>query len=411
MRAEYIAGSVEGIRLRLAGRDTSLLMLFRMVGERFDEDRCLQIASSLTFTTLLAIVPVVTILLTVATAFPVYSTLVEGLHQFVLANLVPSSVNAVAAYAARFSRNAAGLTAAGIFFLGVTALMLMSTIEGAFNDIWRVTWQRRPLRRIIIYAAALLAGPVLIGASLSLTSYLITLSLDLVRPVTGGTGALLRAVPWLLTTAALSLLYLVVPNREVATRDALVGGLVAGTLFELMKHGFGFYVTHFPTDKLVYGAFAMVPIFLLWIYLSWLVVLGGAVLAAELPEWREQAVGARYAPGSDFVQALRALELLWRAGGGAVSTARLHAVVKLRIDRLEWMLAALAQAGYVERTGVTGWRLGAGAGTASVRDVYRLFVFDATAITGGVEARIGALIEAGGAGLEVPLAEFFAAAV
>src|ERR1035437_3125995 len=102
-----------------------------MVAERFDEDRCLQIASSLTFTTLLAIVPVVTVVLTMATAFPVFSSLIENVRQFVVANLVPSSVNAVAAYAERFSRNAAGLTAVGIFFLGITALMLMSTIEGA----------------------------------------------------------------------------------------------------------------------------------------------------------------------------------------------------------------------------------------------------------------------------------------
>lgn len=394
----------------MGGRDASLLMLFRRVGERFDEDRCLQIASSLTFTTLLAIVPVLTIVLTVASVFPFYSALVADLHQFVVASLVPSSVNAVAAYAERFSRNAAGLTAAGIFFLGVTAIMLMSTIEGAFNDIWRVTWQRRPLRRIVLYAAALVVGPLLIGASLSLTSYLITLSLDLMRPVAGATAALLRAVPLLLTTAALALLYRAVPNREVAGRDALVGGIVAGTLFELMKHAFGFYVAHFPTDQLVYGAFAVVPVFLLWIYLSWLVVLGGAALAAELPEWREQASGTRDAPGSDFVQALHALELLWHAGGGAVSTARLHAAVKLRIDRLEWMLAALAQAGYAERTGVTGWRLGAAAAAASVLDVYRLFVFDAAASAGaGIEARVAALLEAGAAGLARPLAEFFGA--
>jgi membrane protein len=402
----------------LAGKDASLLALARMVAERFDEDRCLQIASSLTFTTLLAIVPVVTIVLTVASAFPVYSSLIENVRHFVVANLVPSSVNAITDYAERFSKNAAGLTAVGIFFLGITALMLMSTIEGAFNDIWRITWQRRLLRRIVIYATALTLGPLLIGASLSLTSYLITLSLDLVSPTTSGHGALLRIVPLVLTTAALSLLYFVVPNREVAGRDALVGGIVAGALFEVMKHGFGFYVTHFPTDKLVYGAFAMVPIFLLWIYLSWLIVLGGAVLAAELPEWRENAFGARHVPGSDFFHALRALESLWRArgNGDAVSTSSLHAAVKLRVDRLEWMLAALAQAGYVERTGVTGWRLTRHVDAFTVRDVYHLFVFDLgmpeadQGARSGIEAKIHALADTGAAGMEVPLAQFFSEA-
>ena len=402
----------------MARKDASLLVLLRMAGERFDEDRCLQIASSLTFTTLLAIVPVVTVVLTVASAFPVYSSLIGNVQDFVVANLVPSSVNAITGYAEGFTKNAAGLTAVGIFFLGITALIMISTIEGAFNDIWRVTWQRRPLRRIVIYATALTVGPLMIGASLSLTSYLITLSLNIVSPAAGGPGALLSVVPPLLTTAALTLLYFVVPNREVAGRDALVGGIVAGALFEVMKHGFGFYVTHFPTDKLVYGAFAVVPIFLLWIYLSWVIVLGGAVLVAELPEWRESTVSARHVPGSDFFHALRALEVLWRArrSGDAVSTSQLHAAVRLRVDRLEWMLAALAQAGYVGRTGVTGWLLTRAAYAYTVGDVYRLFVFDfgtpaaAQQAAAGFEAKIRALADSGGAGMNVPLAQFFAEA-
>ena len=401
----------------MAVKDASLMVLLRMVCERFDEDRCLQVASSLTFTTLLAIVPVVTIALTVVSAFPVFSSLIENVRHFVVANLVPSSVNAVTGYTARFSTNAAGLTAVGILFLGVTALMLMSTIEGAFNDIWRVTWQRRLLRRVSMYLMVLTVGPLMIGASLSLTSYLITLSLNLVSQGPGGHGLLFKMVPLTLTTAALSLLYLVVPNREVAGRDALVGGIFAGALFETMKQGFGFYVTHFPTDKLVYGAFALVPIFLLWVYLLWLIVLGGAVLVAALPEWRENAVGARHAPGNDFFHALRALDLLWRArrSGEVVSTTRLHAAVRLRMDRLEWMLAALAQAGCVVRSGVTGWVLARDAGAFSVRDIYRLFVFDldlheTDREAGGLEARIRLLADRSGAGMDIPLAQFFSEA-
>ena len=149
----------------MAAKHATPLSLLRVVCERFDEDRCVQIASSLTFTTLLAIVPVVTIALTVVSAFPVFSALLGQVQHFVVVNLVPSSVNAITGYAERFSRNAAGLTAVGILFLGVTALMLMFTIEGAFNDIWRVTFQRRILRRVVIYAMMLVAGPVLIGAS------------------------------------------------------------------------------------------------------------------------------------------------------------------------------------------------------------------------------------------------------
>ena len=394
---------------------TSLPALLRIVCARFDEDRCMQIASSLTFTTLLAIVPVVTIILTMVSAFPVFSKLVANMQHFVVANLVPSSVDAVSIYAGRFAKNAASLTAAGIFFLGITGLLLLFTIEAAFNDIWRVTWQRRLLRRILISWGALLLGPIMIGGSLSLTSYLISLSVNLIQHTADVHILLLKAVPPLLTAAALSLLYFGVPNRAVAPRDALIGGVVAGLLFEAMKLGFGFYVTHFPSDKMVYGAFAVVPIFLLWIYLSWLIVLGGAVLVAELPEWREHATSTRHAPGSDFFHALRVLEILWRAQrtGRAVSTATLHTGARLRIDRLEWVLSTLVGAGWVVREGASGWALAGNAGALPVREVYRLFVLDFDAPANGLramagfESRLGALAAPGGAGMDLALAEFF----
>lgn len=391
------------------------MALLRIVCRRFDEDRCMQIASSLTFTTLLAIVPVVTVVITVASAFPLFSSLIAQVQKFVVANLVPSSVDAITIYAARFSRNAASLTAAGIFFLGITGLLLIFTIEEAFNDIWRVTWQRRLLRRIVISWGALLLGPLMIGGSLSLTSYLISLSMNLVQYKAGLGIVVLKAVPPLLTAAALALLYYAVPNREVARRDALIGGAVAGLLFEVMKQGFGFYVTHFPTDKMVYGAFAVVPIFLLWIYLLWLIVLGGAVLVAELPEWRENAGGARQAPGSDFFHALRALEILWRArrDGRQITTAMLHAGARLRVDRLEWVLSALERASLVLRADAVSWTLSPRAESMPLREVYRLFVFDfempppAMQSTAGIAARVAALAERGGAALDDTLGNFF----
>ena len=180
---------------------TSVWALLRIVCVRFDEDRCMQIASSLTFTTLLAIVPIVTIVVTVVSAFPVFAKFVANVQHFVVANLVPSSVDAITLYAGRFARNAASLTAAGIFFLGITGLLLVFTIEEAFNDIWRVTWQRRLLRRILISWGALLLGPLMIGGSLSLTSYLISLSMNLVQYTVGVHIMVLKAVPPLLTAA------------------------------------------------------------------------------------------------------------------------------------------------------------------------------------------------------------------
>ena len=270
-------------------KHATLTRLLRILGRGFIEDRCVRVASSLTFTTLLALVPVVTVLLTVASAFPVFRSLLEQLHNFVVQNMLPRSADAVTAYAQQFSENAANLTAIGVVILGVTALLLLFTIETEFNVIWRVSRPRPFLRRVLVYSTVLVLGPLLIGASLSLTSYLISLSFGLVAEVPGARLALLRFLPLMLTSAAFALLYFTVPRCPVMKRDALAGGIAAGAGFEVMKHGFGFYVTQFPTYTVVYGAFAAVPIFLLWIYLSWLVILGGAVLVAVIPEWRGRA--------------------------------------------------------------------------------------------------------------------------
>src|SRR3990170_6837928 len=157
--------------------DAPLIHLLRILGRRFVEDRCMQVASSLTFTTLLALVPIITVALTVVSAFPVFGSLIDQLHNFVVQNLLPRSADAITTYTQQFSKNAAHLTAAGVVILGVTALMLLFTIEGAFNVIWRVPRPRPLLRRVLVYSTVLAIGPLLIGASLSVTSYLITLSL------------------------------------------------------------------------------------------------------------------------------------------------------------------------------------------------------------------------------------------
>ena len=159
----------------------------------------------------------------------------------------------------------------------------MLTIDRAFNNIWRVSRPRPLVQRLILYCGLLTVGPVLIGASLSLTSYLITLSLGFIEETHAGKVLVLKVIALLLTSIAFAFMYLIVPNRRVRSRDALVAGLAAGLCFEAMKQGFGVFIAHFPTYKLVYGTFAVLPIFLLWIYVSWLIVVGGAVLTAVLP--------------------------------------------------------------------------------------------------------------------------------
>jgi membrane protein len=198
-----------------------------------------------------------------------------------------------------------------------------------------------------------------------------------VRGLPGAGVAVLTIVPILLTAIALTLLYVAMPNRRIAVRDAVVGGLLAAVVFEIMKRGFALYLASVPTYTLVYGAFATLPIFLMWIYLSWLVVVFGAVVVASLPEWRNGAGQSDAVPGSDFFDALQLLHILWRAHrtGVAVKLPELLAAASARIERVEHILETMMAAGWVTRTVPTGWVLHRDPSTITVEDVYRLFVF------------------------------------
>ncbi len=367
-----------------------LIELLKIVARRFFEDRCLQISSSLTFTTLLSIVPLVMVALTLISAFPVFSNLSEVLQRFVLGHMLPESAGAVVTYMEQFAVNAAKLTAVGIVFLAVTAILLLMTIELAFNQIWHVSRPRSLFQRVLIYWALLTVGPLLVGASLSLTSWLVSLSLGLVSDIPGAGIALLKTVPVILTSLALALLYFALPNRRLRFLDALFGGLLAGLAFEAMKHGFAFFITQFPTYKLVYGAFASVPIFLLWIYLSWLVVLSGALVVAALPEWREQTGKALPVPGSNFFDALQILKILWRAHhtGEVVRLPQLHGAVRLGVERIEAILDSMMGAAWVSRAIPVGWVLKRDPATIKVEAVYRMFVFSAEPRTQAREADV-----------------------
>ena len=358
------------------GKTPPLVDFARLAWRRFAGERCLQIASSLTFTSLLAIVPIFTVALTLISAFPVFRELMLHVQQFLVENMLPEAAESIAAYAVQFAENAAQLTVVGLAVFFITAMIVLQTIDRALNQIWRVPRPRATAQRIFIYWALLTVGPVLIGASLSLTSWLVSESLGLVTGLPLAGEALLMVVPMLLTALAFALLYIAIPNRRVLLRDALSGGLLAAFVFEGMKHAFAFYIAQFPTYKLVYGAFASVPIFLLWIYLSWLVVLSGAVAAAVLPEWRERAAQGEAVPGAQFLDALQLLQVLWEARrtGEASTLFQLHAAVKLPLEHIEATLDALGAAHWVGRTR-NGWALIRDVTGISVADVYHLFVF------------------------------------
>lgn len=254
---------------------------------RFREERCAQAAASLAFTTLLALVPLVTVALVLITHFDLFSALGTVLRNFLLANLLPEKAGKViAAYALQFSQKAGRLTILGMTMLVATALLQLLSIDRVFGRIWRVRQPRPLFRRILVYLGVLLLGPVVVGGCVAAATYVLTASLGLVDEPRWMTHFLLKALPALLLAAMCGLIYYAMPYRPVAPRHALVGGLVAACGFLLLQRGFGIYIAAFPGYTLIYGAFATVPIFLVWLYLSWLVVLVGALTTAILGEMR-----------------------------------------------------------------------------------------------------------------------------
>lgn len=377
---DYSIVPIIAMKLPIEQSLRGLVQLGRRVAYRFVEDRCLQVAGDLTFTTLLALVPLVTIAFTLFTAFPVFEDWANAFKVFLLTTLVPEmGGKVITVYMQQFADNAAKLTAIGLIFLAVTALLLMMTIEKVFNAIWRARRARPVVQRLVIFWAALTLGPLLIGASLSLTSWLVTQSMGVGADAREAHSLLLRVLPVVLNATAFALLYLTIPNRRVSLKDALIGGVVAAVAFEVMKRGFGLYVQLFPTYSLIYGTFATVPIFLLWIYMSWIVVLFGAVVVAVLPRWRLGLRGEGGWGDAGFFRAMRLIELLHdgRRAAEAPSIAQLVAATGIAEEDVEVLLERMEALRWVRRVQPAGWVLARDLDTIRVADVFASFVLPA----------------------------------
>ncbi len=350
----------------------------RLVATRFDQDRCMQIAASLTFTTLLSLIPLITIMLVLFSAFPSFEDLSIQIKINLLTNLTPEVAGKIITdYMQQFVESAANLTAVGIGFLAVTAATMMLTIDHAFNTIWRVVRPRSLLKRLASYCVIITLAPFFIGASLLLTTWLVGLSMGYARQIPIFDVDVLKLLPVLFTTLAFAILFRLAPNRHIPYTHALVGAVVAAIVFESMNRAFGYYISQFATYKLVYGAFASVPIFLLWVYLSWLAILLGAVIAASLSYWRKPAA-QNLPPADQFLGALRVLEIMATdfERGKANTFSALSKSSCLGFDMLEDILEKLASAGIVRKAKGGRWLLASDMEHIRASSLLALFVLD-----------------------------------
>jgi membrane protein len=378
--------------------------LFRFARRRLKEEKLPQVAGSLTFTTTLALVPLLTIVLAIFTTFPVFSTFRTSLESYFVQTVMPKGIaNTIIGNLTQFASKATRLSAVGAVALLFTSSAMISMVERAFNQIWRVKRTRPLPQRLLMYWALLTLGPLLFGLSLTVTSQLFMATNDLVRAVPFLGALFYTALSLALTTGAYTLLYVAVPNRYVDWRDAVWGGLVAAVAFEIAKRGFGIFIKQFPNYTIIYGALAALPLFLLWMYLSWMITLVGALISAALPVVKYERWWYEPVPGGAFVDAVAILKVLH---GGArvtnsamVSSASIRTHTRIGYDEMTMLLDRMVTVGWVGRVqpdvsarsrwgkrareSDDNWVLLINPEKLKLADVYRLFVFGATTVDAG----------------------------
>lgn len=331
-------------RSRLLGFTHFLSYVFK----RYRGDNCLAAAGALSYTTLLSAVPLIAIAFAVFAAFPGFADARLQLQKTLFENMVPQAGEAVNGLLNNFLSNASSMTAVGVVGMAVTAIITLMTIETNFNKVWRAERPRSLVMRVLIYWSLLTLGPVVMGASVALSTSASEIGQSL-GPVTEFIWrAFALITPFLVQAGFFGVMYLIIPNQRVGYTNALVGGAVAALLFELLKAGFGYYVVKFPSYQAIYGALAAFPLTLFWMYLVWAVILFGASLAAAIPEWR----GGQARPGvkgaeSQTLLALVLLRKLYRAqadNGAPVSLKEMETEVGFSSPTLEHVLQRLVEA-------------------------------------------------------------------
>ena len=332
--------------LRFPWKSTALTLR-----ERFREDHLGLTASSLTFTSTMALVPLVTVALAVFTAFPMFSRFQDVLQKWLMESLIPDNIaRQVLGYLTQFASQSTKLGGAGVALLLVTALALIMTIDHTLNSIWRVRTPRSFGQRLLVYWAALTVGPLLLGVSLSITSYAISASKGLVAVMPGEVPLLLDALQFFMLAGGMAALYHYVPNTRVRWAHAWAGGLFVSAAIELAKKLLTLYLSKVPTYSVLYGAFATVPILLIWIYTAWVIVLLGAVIAAYLPSLLQGVQPRGRSHGLQFQLALEVLQQLERARASetrGLTMEQLTALLRIDALQLEPVLETLCELDWV----------------------------------------------------------------
>lgn len=349
------------------------MSLLRYIAQRFSDDGCTRMAASLSYTSLLAIVPLTAIAFSMLAAFPVFEATRETFQDVVFSNFLPQSAEAMREYLDQFVKNTASLTAVGIIGLALTAVLLLGSIESSLNMIFRVSRPRALVPRLLVFWALITLGPLLLGASFSLSTYFFAATKWMGVESMGDFPLLTRMLPTLIMIVVFTVFYAVIPNRPITWMAALLGGAVAGLIIAGLRSLFGLYVTSFPTYQTIYGAVSVVPIFLIWMYLSWTVVLLGAVITSSFDEWK--TAGGRIRRRGErstqqLVLALEILSLMLTAAArgkvlGRVELLRQTGAGEAAVDRV---VTNLAQAGFIARADKGGWVI--------LRDLEQTTLFD-----------------------------------
>lgn len=240
------------------------------------EDQITVNAGYLAYVTLLSLVPLIAVGVAIFSAFPGFETTRTAIESFIFNNFVPTSSDVIREHITAFTGNANRMTAVGIGFLAGVALLLIRNVDVTLNRIWRVQNKRPFIISFAIYWMVLTLGPVFLGASIGVTSYIVSLVTFADQGIPGFSGFLLKLLPYGISMLGFIMLYTLVPNTRVPLRAAIPGALFAALLFELCKKGFALYISHFPSYEVIYGALATIPILFVWVYVSWIVVLLGA---------------------------------------------------------------------------------------------------------------------------------------